>query len=51
MGISGDDGTESLPPDVGNSATVSCSNPGDMVIVTATYQGHTVVIKKHEYHG
>lgn len=49
--ITGDCGTKSLTAEVGQSETVTCNNPGDMVRVTATYQGHTVTIKEYEYHG
>lgn len=50
MEITGDCGTKSLTPEAGNSKTVTCSS-GDVVRVTATYQGHTVIVKDYEYQG
>ncbi len=49
--VSGDCGTASLPPDSGASATVTCSNPGDTILVSATYNDHEVQVQEYEFEG
>ncbi len=52
LSISGDCGSDTIPSlTAGTSRTVTCSNPGDEVVVTATYEGNEAVLQTYEYQG